>query len=48
MKEIVRDLHGETASVDSIWQRYAAKAGIDENAVANDGVSCLDKILDSV
>jgi hypothetical protein len=44
VKEIVHDLHGETASADAIWKRYAEKAGIDENVVA-DHDSVLDVIL---
>jgi uncharacterized protein (UPF0335 family) len=42
-KEVVRELHGESASVDAIWSRYAAEAGIDEAEIFADDP--LEKIL---
>jgi uncharacterized protein (UPF0335 family) len=44
VKEVIRDLRGETASADAIWKLYAEKTGIDENAVT-DHLSALDRIL---
>jgi hypothetical protein len=46
-KEIIQTLHGDAASVETIWGQYAKKVGIDDNAAA-DHLSALDKILGPV
>jgi hypothetical protein len=42
-RELINELHGESATDDEIWSRYKAKVGIDENAASS--TPALDAIL---